>query len=49
MPCQACINRQRRIVDKLCKKPDSWLCRKARERLEKMTKKEPESEHQPRV
>lgn len=37
MACQGCINRQRRLVQLLCKKPDSRLCRKAQERLDKMT------------
>lgn len=36
MACQGCIQRQKRIVQVLCKKPDSALCRKARERLERM-------------
>jgi hypothetical protein len=34
--CQGCINRQRKLVEKLCKSPDSWLCRKAKARLERM-------------
>lgn len=36
MACQGCISRQRRLVRMLCKNPDSTLCRKAKERLEKM-------------
>jgi hypothetical protein len=37
MPCQGCINRQRKLVEKLCaKRPDCLLCRKARARLERM-------------
>lgn len=38
MACQGCINRQRRLVNLLCKKPDSALCRKALARLERMLK-----------
>jgi hypothetical protein len=41
MPCQGCINRQRKLVKKLCAKPDSYLCRKARERLQKMESGKP--------
>lgn len=37
MACQNCILRQRRLVEFLCKKPDGWACRKARERLARMT------------
>lgn len=37
MACQGCINRQRKLVEKLCKDSDSWLCRSARARLERMT------------
>lgn len=37
MACQGCINRQRKFVALVCKKPDSALCRKAMARLEKMT------------
>ena len=37
MPCQGCINRQRKLTQKLCeKRPDGLLCGKARKRLEKM-------------
>jgi hypothetical protein len=36
MACQGCINRQRKLVEKLCKSPDGWLCRKAKQRLERM-------------
>lgn len=36
MACQGCVNRQRKLVKLLCKKPDSALCRKAKERLERM-------------
>lgn len=36
MACQGCVNRQRKIVQLLCKKPDSALCRKAKARLERM-------------
>jgi hypothetical protein len=36
MGCQGCINRQRRLVNLLCKKPGSALCRRAQARLEKM-------------
>lgn len=36
MACQRCINSQRKLVERLCKKPDSWLCRKAAKRLERM-------------
>jgi hypothetical protein len=43
MPCQGCINRQRKLVEKLCaKRPDGLLCRKARSRLERMTAPKPE-------
>jgi hypothetical protein len=37
MACQGCINRQRMLVKRLCKKPDSPLCRKAQARLQRMT------------
>ena len=37
MPCQGCIKRQRKLVEKLCaKRPDGLLCRKAKARLERM-------------
>lgn len=36
MACQMCINRQKRLVEVFCKKPDSWACRKAKARLERM-------------
>lgn len=36
MACQGCINRQRKLVKFLCKKADSFACKKARERLERM-------------
>lgn len=37
MACQGCINRQRKLVEKFCpKKPDGWICRKAKARLERM-------------
>jgi hypothetical protein len=36
MACQGCINRQRKLVEKLCRKPDGRWCKKARERLERM-------------
>jgi hypothetical protein len=37
MACQGCINRQRMFVRVLCKSnPDSKLCKKAQERLERM-------------
>lgn len=36
MACQGCISRQLKLVRLLCKKPESYLCRKARERLAKM-------------
>lgn len=43
MPCQGCINRQRKLAEKLCEKnPDSLLCRKARARLARMTATKPE-------
>lgn len=43
MACQGCIKRQRKLVDKLCeKRPDGLMCRKARERLARMTAKKPE-------
>lgn len=42
MPCQGCINRQRRLVQLVCKKPDSHFCRKAVARLAKMTAPLPE-------
>lgn len=44
MACQGCINRQRALVKRLCTKPDSFLCRKARERLQRMTATKPEEE-----
>ena len=37
MACQGCINRQKKLVAYLCKKPDSRLCLKAKARLERMT------------
>lgn len=40
MACQGCINRQKSLVKLFCKKPDSVLCRKARQRLEKMQQPE---------
>lgn len=43
MACQGCINRQRRLVELLCKKPDSVLCRKAKERLKRMQSPKPEA------
>jgi hypothetical protein len=36
MACQGCIDRQRRLVKILCKKPDSKLCQRAKARLERM-------------
>lgn len=42
MPCQGCIRRQRKLVERLCKKPDSLLCRKAQARLQRMTAEKPE-------
>lgn len=36
MACQGCINRQSKLVRLLCKRPDSSLCRKAKERLARM-------------
>jgi len=42
MACQGCINRQRKLVQLLCKKPDSVLCRKAKERLKRMQAKQVE-------
>lgn len=37
MACQGCINRQRKLVEKVCSKtPGSWLCRYAAKRLAKM-------------
>lgn len=36
MACQSCINRQRRLVKMLCQRPDSYLCKKAQDRLAKM-------------
>lgn len=35
MACK-CIDRQRKLVEKLCRNGESWLCRKARARLAKM-------------
>ena len=39
MACQACIARQRKLVEKICKCPESWLCRLAKERLARMESK----------
>ena len=37
MPCQGCINRQRKLTEKLCAKlPNGTLCRKAKARLQRM-------------
>lgn len=36
MACVGCIARQRKLIQFLCKKPDSWPCQKAKARLEKM-------------
>lgn len=36
MTCKGCLDRQRKLVKWLCKKPDSLLCRKAKARLKKM-------------
>jgi hypothetical protein len=36
MACQGCINRQKWLVEKVCRKPDSAMCRRAQLRLERM-------------
>ena len=36
MACAPCIARQRKLVEKMCKSPESWLCRLAKERLARM-------------
>ena len=36
MACQGCMNRQRKLVELACKKPNSWLCRRAMARLARM-------------
>ena len=43
MACQWCINRQKKLVALLCKKPDSRMCQKAKARLEKMLVPLPET------
>lgn len=43
MACKGCIARQERLVRLLCRKPDGTLCRKARERLERMKNPERKS------
>jgi hypothetical protein len=42
MACQRCIGRQRKLVRLLCRNPDSYLCRKAQERLARMLASLPE-------
>ena len=36
MACQKCINRQKKIVEYLCKKSEGYLCRRAQKRLKNM-------------
>lgn len=36
MACEGCIRRQRKLVNLACKKPNSWLCRRAKSRLARM-------------
>jgi hypothetical protein len=40
MPCKFCIGAQRKLVRRLCKKPDSKWCKRATARLERMLKME---------
>lgn len=42
MACQGCINRQKKLVNLLCRKGLSSLCIKAQERLSRMEVKPPE-------
>jgi len=44
MACQGCINRQRKLVRMLCKKPDSRWCKKAQERLARMESQQQEKQ-----
>jgi hypothetical protein len=40
MVCQGCINRQRKLVERLCRYPESRFCKSARARLERMLAKQ---------
>ena len=36
MACAGCLSRQRKLIEWVCKKPESRLCRLAKKRLAKM-------------
>jgi hypothetical protein len=36
MPCQSCIDRQRKLVKLLCKNPNSKWCQRAKARLDRI-------------
>lgn len=44
MACQGCINRQKKLVNLLCRKGLSRLCVKAQERLARMEGRSPEDQ-----